>query len=146
MQLFDSKKSVRVLFRDQDTVLLVKQDHKGKDSLFLPGGRKKLWETDQQAIKRELKEELGLTANYIKSTVFRFLSKDKETVIRADLTEVLYICDILPQRNIIRIEGNLETKDVYFMKITEAINSKEYYDNYIPNILRSLLKDQQARI
>lgn len=146
MQLFDSKKSVRVLFKDQDTVLLVKQDHKGKDCLFLPGGRKKLWETDQQAIKRELKEELGLTDNYINSTVFRFLSKDKETVIKEDLKEVLYICDILPQRKIIKIEGNLETKDVFFMKITDAINKKEYYDNYLPNILRSLLKDQQDRI
>lgn len=57
---------VRVLMIDSNKILLVK--HTYQDCWYLPGGGMKKGETFEQAIKREVKEELG--ANLIEYKLF----------------------------------------------------------------------------
>ncbi len=53
----------RAIILDKDKILLCKK--KGNDYYFLPGGHIEFGETAEQALGRELKEELGILANGI---------------------------------------------------------------------------------
>lgn len=68
----NSVSAVAVIIKDEeDNILLtVRNQNPGKDMLDLPGGFVDIGETAEQAVRREIKEELGLnvqTMNYLGS-------------------------------------------------------------------------------
>jgi len=69
----------RAVILDKDKILLCKK--KGNDYYFLPGGHIEFGETAEQALERELKEELNVSAekfNYIGTIENFFTENDKK--------------------------------------------------------------------
>jgi nucleoside triphosphatase len=94
-----------LILNDEKQVLLVKSN-KWKDRFTLPGGHIELGETAEQALKREVKEEVGLKIKIIKFLQFQeaiysqefwkpkhfifldFLCQAKTTQVKIDNTEI----------------------------------------------------------
>ena len=73
---FNARVSTLIFNKNKDKILVFKIED-GRDYYMLPGGRIELYEDSKSAIKREIKEELGVDINFeLCSIQENFLEKD----------------------------------------------------------------------
>ncbi len=116
---------VRVMLLKGDTILLVK--HTYHDSWYLPGGRMKKGETFEQAIRRELQEELECELHSIRLFgVYNSFNEYKNDNI------IIFYCDNFFLTG--KTDGEIEKYD--FFKLNElpekvSIGTKKRIEEYI---------------
>lgn len=72
-----------IVFRDDKVLLVKRANHPGKGLWAIPGGRVKLGETLKEAVRREVKEETGITISPKDPIyVFDLIDRDDEGGIR----------------------------------------------------------------
>ena len=111
-----------LLIRDRK-VLFVRS--KGKDTFYVPGGKRELGETDEQALTREIKEEL--TVQLIPSTL-RFQNtfkaqahgKPEGTMVEIKYYQADFTGDLIPNAEIDEIDW-LTSQDMHKTPIAGQI-------------------------
>lgn len=131
---FDTEKGVfnyRVcaIITNNDNLLVLKDNH--ADYFYLPGGRVKFNETAQDALKRELKEELDVDAKIVRP-LFLNQSFFNEDVLKKDYHEIcIYFLvdisntDILLRKDTFR--GQETEKEQWF----KWLSFKEVKESYL---------------
>ena len=133
---------VGALIKQNDSVLLVKRAHKpGKCKWALPGGLLKLGETIKDAVKREVKEEVGLKVELVDLIdVSDYIVFDDENRIRFHYL----ILNFLANRIDGEIRGSEESSHVNWFKV-EELNSLEMTSTTEKLLKDYFMKDQDNR-
>ncbi len=103
--------SIKVIIKKRNKILLIKTLEGGYD---IPGGRVEYGETNQEALNRELKEELGITINTGKLNLFHswsYVSKSKNR-------HYVYVVYLYSGKIIGKLK-KIEVKDIVWMDISQ---------------------------
>ncbi len=124
---------VGALIKKNNSVLLVKREHEpGKGRWSLPGGLVNLGEKISDAIKREVKEEVGLKVDVIKIVdVFDSIEYDDKDRVRFHYVIVGFMVKVIKGK----VRGSKEASQVKWFK------ADELKDLEMTNTTRKLLKE-----
>lgn len=112
-----------------------------RDYYETPGGGKKRFETNKKALKREIKEELGIKIKNIKP-----LGKviDYYNLIRQKNISYYYVCfvDTYSESNLTKFEKKI-FENIYWYDIDKIIS---LYENMVNEPLARLVKNREQEI
>lgn len=103
--------SIKVIIKKRNKILLIKTLEDGYD---IPGGRVEYGESNQKALNRELKEELGITINTQKLKLFyswNYVSKSKNR-------HYVYVVYLYSGKIIGKLR-KIEVRDIIWMDINQ---------------------------
>ncbi len=110
----------------KDKRLLVVAKEKYEDEFMLPGGKKESGETDVETLKREIKEELGVSINKYKYIDFY---ETKAMLSNEDIKISLYLVEIdgepTPCSEIVKLKY-INEKDFESLKLGTGITKFAY--------------------
>lgn len=108
---------------------------KGKDTYYLPGGKRKLNETDEQTLIRECKEELTIdiredTIKYYGTFKAQAHGKAEGVIVKMTCYTAEFIGDIKPSSEIQEIRW-LNYKDIDMISPVDKLIFKDLYEKGI---------------
>ncbi len=105
---------------------------KGKDTYYLPGGKRELNETDEQTLIRECKEELTIdikedTIKYYGTFKAQAHGKTEGIIVKMTCYTAEFIGDIKPSSEIQEIRW-LNYKDIDIISLVDKLIFKDLYE------------------
>lgn len=117
--------SVKAKIKQNNKILLVKEDGKKWD---LPGGGLEHNENIEEALKRELKEEIGLIDFQIETSPKIFKMIDKS----ADRPLIFIVYEFVIEDNVIlNPPEGIEIKWFEFSDVSDTVDYSDLYKNYM---------------
>ncbi len=117
--------SVKAKIKQNNKILLVKEDGKKWD---LPGGGLEHDETIEEALKRELKEEIGLIDFRVETSpkVFKMIDKS------ANRPLIFIVFEFIIEDNVVlNSSGGAEMKWFEFSDVSDIVDYSDLYKNYM---------------
>lgn len=132
------RNTVRGLLRRENKVLVLEEEHKGEVYYYLPGGGIEFLETSEDALKREIKEELNI--DIIDYHLLHIINNIFE-IDGIKAHEIVQIYEISNMDNERLIDGTIMEGDIMpckmkWIEINELINgTKKFYPEELIKLL-----------
>ncbi|WMM23973.1 NUDIX domain-containing protein [Tissierella sp. MB52-C2] len=132
------RNTVRGLLRRESKVLVLEEEYKGEVYYYLPGGGIEFLETSEDALKREMKEELNINIIdyrllYIISNIFEI-----DGINAHEIVQIYEIYNIDDEKLIdgTTMEGDIMPCKMKWIEIDELINgTKKFYPEELIKLL-----------